>query len=217
MNNRAQNPSASFFEPSSTPQSADFDAIETTLLESEAGRRFLAEYLERNRSEETVMLLEALQKLEAVSREQPSAGDREALRGEIASLGEAIALTRRGIAGLAPPEPEDFGVGAAAAGLDAIAIATQQATDHIMSAAEIIRNISGALSEQGADQSQIAALDRMAADLGQVPSFRERTDRRIEKVQKILEILESRVAWLADSDYFVDGSPAAPAKAVTGS
>lgn len=216
MNNRAENQSASFFESSSSPQSADFDAIETTLLESEAGRRFLADYLERNRSEETILLLEALTKLEAVSREQPCSDARKALRGEIGALGKAIALTRRGIAGLAAPEPEELEIGPAAAGLDAIAIATQRATDHIMSAAEIIRNISGALSEQGADESQIAALDRMASDLGNVSSFRASTDSRIEKVQKILEILESRIAWLADSEYFAEASPATPADAVTG-
>lgn len=170
---------------------ADFDAIEATLLGSEAGRRFLAEYVERNRSNETTLLLESLRKLEAVACNKPSSSDIEALRGEVKALGEAIALTRRGIATLEPSGQALTGFDIAAEGLDAIVVATQKATDHIIAAADIIGQISTALREHGADQNQIGTLDQMASDLRNVCSLQGLGDRRIEKVMKILEILES--------------------------
>lgn len=181
---------------------ADFDAIEATLLASEAGRRFLADYVERNRSKETTLLLENLRKLESVVHNRPSPGDVEALRREIAALGEAIALTRRGIA---EQEPARLG-GAVDPGLDSIAVATQRATDHIISAAEIIGQISGALREQGMDQAQIANLDKLATELRGTCAGHGASDRRIEKVMKILDILESRIAWLAQSKYLASAS-----------
>jgi len=193
------------------PHNADFDAIEATLLASEAGRRFLIEYVERNRSMETTLLLESLKKLEAVALNRPSSSDLEALRREIEALGEAIALTRSGIATLKPPDHAAAELDIASAGLDAIALATQRATDHIISAAEIIGQISAALRDQGADQSQIGPLDQMASDLREASSFQGVSDRRIEKVMKILQILESRIAWLANSKYLANGSREAAA------
>jgi hypothetical protein len=196
----------SFTDLSSPPRTADFDAIEATLLKSEAGRRFLTEYVELNRTKETTLLLESLKKLEAVARSRPSSSDVEALRGEIEALGEAIALTRRGIATLEPADQGKTESDIATAGLDAIASATQKATNHIMSAAEIIGQISAALREQGADHAQISPLDQMASDLRNACSIQGVSDRRIEKVVKILQILESRIAWLADSKYLANGS-----------
>jgi len=191
---------------SSPLDDAEFDAIETTLLASEAGRRFLADYVERNRSKETTLLLESLKKLEAVACNRPSSSDVEALRLEITSLGEAIALTRQGIADLDPSERVSSELDIAAADFDAIALATQKATDHIVSAAEIIGQISAALREQGADQTHIGTLDQMASDLRSAYSHLGTKDRRIEKVMKILEILEARIAWLAGSKYLANGS-----------
>jgi len=191
---------------SSPLDDADFDAIEATLLASEAGRRFLADYVERNRSKETTLLLESLKKLEAVACNRPSSGDVETLRREITALGEAIALTRQGIADLDPSERAASELDIDSADFDAIALATQKATDHIASAAEIIGQISTALREQGADQTHIGTLDQMASDLRNAYSHMGTKDRRIEKVMKILEILEARIAWLAGSKYLANGS-----------
>jgi hypothetical protein len=193
---------------SSPLDDADFDAIEATLLASEAGRRFLADYVERNRSRETTLLLESLKKLEAVACNRPSSSDVEALRCEITALGEAIALTRQGIADLDPSQQAASELDIEAADFDAIALATQKATDHIASAAEIIGQISAALRQQGADHAHIGTLDQMASDLRNAYSHLGTRDRRIEKVMKILEILEARIVWLAGSKYLADGSNA---------
>jgi chemotaxis protein CheZ len=184
---------------SSPLDNVDFDAIEATLLASEAGRRFLADYVERNRSKETTLLLESLKKLEAVACNRPSSGDVEALRHEITALGEAVALTRQGIAALAPYQRASSEPNIDSTDFDAIALATQKATDHITSAAEIIGQISTALREQGADDIQIGTLDQMASNLRNACSHAGGSDRRIEKVMKILEILQDRIVWLAGS------------------
>ncbi|MEJ2123355.1 MAG: hypothetical protein P8Y47_00780 [Alphaproteobacteria bacterium] len=81
---------------------ADYDAIEQAIRETSRGRWFLAAYLERNRSAETHMLLDAIGKLERSMRDNGHIADAMApadtlmdLRGAIMHAREDIAQTRK--------------------------------------------------------------------------------------------------------------------------
>ena len=51
----------------------DYDAIESAVMETRRGRWFLAEFARRNRNSDTVILLDAIRKLER-AMERPAAG-----------------------------------------------------------------------------------------------------------------------------------------------
>ncbi len=68
----------------------DFEAIEAAVLESERGRWFLAEFTRRNRAADTLMLLDAIAKLErGVAAKSPHQVSDE-LAAELQSLSDAI-------------------------------------------------------------------------------------------------------------------------------
>jgi hypothetical protein len=68
----------------------DFEAIEAAVLESPRGRWFLAEFTRRNRAADTLMLLEAIRKLErGVAVKSPHQVSDE-LAAELQSLSDAI-------------------------------------------------------------------------------------------------------------------------------
>lgn len=67
----------------------DYEAIEAAVQESPRGRWFLGEFARRNRAADTLMLLEAIHKLErGVAENAPHIGDD--LAAELQSLSEAI-------------------------------------------------------------------------------------------------------------------------------
>lgn len=100
----------------------DFQAIEAAVLESARGRWFLAEFTRRNRAADTLMLLEAIAKLERglvvksphqVSDELAAelqslsdaigamlAGDGDATEGDVVSVVEQLSQVKRRIDGL---------------------------------------------------------------------------------------------------------------------
>ena len=80
-----------------------YEVIEATLMRSQEGRAFLAEYARRNRAADTEMLLEAIARLEHIIRRPQNDRDNEGVWGELVEMSEAIARMRREIAAIKPP------------------------------------------------------------------------------------------------------------------
>jgi len=68
----------------------DFEAIEAAVLESPRGRWFLAEFTRRNRAADTLMLLEAIRKLERGVAEHSPHQVSDELAAELQGLSDAI-------------------------------------------------------------------------------------------------------------------------------
>lgn len=79
-------------------QFKDYAAIEAAMMQSEKGRSFLRDYLNRNRAAETEMLLASIAKLQRALNDKTTARRLEALRFDIAHLHAYIARTRRQLA-----------------------------------------------------------------------------------------------------------------------
>jgi chemotaxis regulatin CheY-phosphate phosphatase CheZ len=77
---------------------ADYDAIEQAIRETSRGRWFLAAYLERNRSAETRMLLDAIGKLERSMRDSGHIATAMAPMETLMELREVISRAREDIA-----------------------------------------------------------------------------------------------------------------------
>lgn len=71
----------------------DYEAIEAAVLESPRGRWFLGEFARRNRAADTLMLLEAIRKLERGVAETPAHQLSADLAVELQDLSETVAST----------------------------------------------------------------------------------------------------------------------------
>ena len=86
----------------------DYEAIEAAVLESPRGRWFLGEFARRNRAADTLVLLEAIRKLERGVAENPAHQLSADLAAELQDLSETIASTiDRRAGGDEPPEAID--------------------------------------------------------------------------------------------------------------
>jgi hypothetical protein len=74
----------------------DYEAIEAAVQESPRGRWFLGEFARRNRAADTLMLLEAIRKLERGVAENSAYQVSDELAAELRSLSDAIGSTLSG-------------------------------------------------------------------------------------------------------------------------
>jgi len=179
-------------------RTADYEAIEAALLQSERGRWFLAEYDRQNRSADTRVLLDAITKLEtAVMRPRESA-ETSHVRRDLLEMAEAISKTRSEIGAMRSAEMEDCRFNSATEELDAIVEATEKATSDILTAAEEIQEAAWLLRENGGCVEMSDKLDERATNIYTACSFQDLTGQRISKVVQTLRFLENRVLAMID-------------------
>lgn len=177
-------------------RSADYEAIESALLESARGRWFLAEYNKRNRSADTKMLLEAISRLEASvlkARNTSDSTPSNHLKRDLVEMAEAISKTRDEISAMRTSDQDDNQFTTATEELDAIVEATEKATSDILEAAEDIQELAWVLREKGTEDEACDRLDARATDIYTACSFQDLTGQRTSKVVETLRFLERRV------------------------
>src|ERR1700752_2019261 len=81
---------------------ADYEAIESAVMETARGRWFLAEYARRNRHADTTMLLKALDRIEATVRGERNLESVDRIRFDLVEMAKAIARTKVEIASIKP-------------------------------------------------------------------------------------------------------------------
>src|SRR5688500_18751695 len=84
--------------PTALPADADFDAIHAAVRASVRGRWFLEEYAKRNRNADTATVIAAIERIEAVIREDHGQHATQSLRVELLEMARAIAQTRAEVA-----------------------------------------------------------------------------------------------------------------------
>jgi chemotaxis regulatin CheY-phosphate phosphatase CheZ len=171
-----------------------YASLESLLKGSPRGRWFLAEYFRRNRSAETEMLLEALDRIErAVTKPAARHGVPGNVFAELMEMSDAIARTRREIAQIRPPHQFDQQLVNASLELDNIVEATEKATSDILEAAEEIQEVAWTLREKGVEVELCDKIDQRATDIYTACSFQDITGQRTEKVVKALRFIEQRI------------------------
>jgi len=166
-----------------------YEVIEATLMRSQEGRAFLAEYARRNRAADTEMLLEAIARLEHIIRRPQNDRDNEGVWGELVEMSEAIARMRREIAAIKPPSQ----IIAATVELEQVVSATEKATSEILQAAEEVQEVAWTLREKGVEADACELLDQRATEIYTACSFQDITGQRMEKVVKVLHFIEQRL------------------------
>jgi chemotaxis protein CheZ len=177
---------------------ADYDMIESAVMETTRGRWFLAEYARRNRHADTTMLLGAIERLEASLRGEPTPRAVDRLRFDLVEMANSIARTKAEIATIKPDAVQHGKFGEATEELDSIVQATETATSEILAAAEQIQEIAWTLREQGLDPMACDTLDARATEIYTACSFQDLTGQRTGKVIEVMRYLEGRINAMID-------------------
>lgn len=191
---------------------AEYQALETALLQTARGRNFLTEYLRRNGIDnvgtgalmveeglaapqaggDTDKILQAVEKLhDAVMNQQRDSNDEHARMG-ILEMAKAIAKTRSEIAAMRTDGDYDH-LSVASEEMDAIVHSTENATNDILQAAEKIQEVAWHLREKGASEASCEEIDNSATDIYMACSFQDLTGQRTTKVIRVLQYLEARI------------------------
>jgi chemotaxis regulatin CheY-phosphate phosphatase CheZ len=172
---------------------AEYQTLEQTLMESDRGRRFLKEFLNRNKTPETTEILTAIGRLEKMMTRQRKVPDLDKIRLDIADMHEAIERTKAEIANIKAEGEESNRFVDASHELDAIVTQTEGATQSILEAAEQIQEKAWVLRENGAEDAVCDDIDAKATEIFMACSFQDLTGQRTNKVVQVLRYLESRI------------------------
>ncbi|WP_420414432.1 protein phosphatase CheZ [Roseibium sp.] len=172
---------------------AEYQTLEQTLMESDRGRRFLKEFLNRNKTPETTEILSSIRRLEKVVTRQRKVPDLDKIRLDIADMHEAIERTKSEIANIKDDTDQSNRFVDASHELDAIVTQTEGATQSILEAAEQIQEKAWVLRENGADDATCDDIDAKATEIFMACSFQDLTGQRTNKVVQVLRYLESRI------------------------
>lgn len=172
---------------------ADYEVIESAVMETQRGRWFLKEYARRNRAADTTMLLGAIERLEGMMHQHREAQEKDRLRMDLLEMSRAISRTRQEISTLRPQGPQPNELAVASEALDGIVRTTERATSDILEAAEQIQEAAWTLREEGASEAMCDELDRRATDIYTACSFQDLTAQRTTRIVDTLRFLEERI------------------------
>ena len=184
--------------PPSRLRSEDYDAIQAAVMETTRGRWFLSEFAKRNRSADTEILLDAIQKLHGTLVQKTELPEDSRLKNELMDIASAIASTKNEISAMTETDGDNDKITSATMELDAIVTTAEKATGDILNIAEQIQEIGWTLRESGIDEKSCDALDRHATDIYTACSFQDLTGQRTQKVIKILTFIDQRIEAMMD-------------------
>ena len=171
----------------------DYDAIEAAVMETQRGRWFLSEFARRNRNSDTVILLDAIKKLERAV-EQPAAGlEHEQVRFDLMEMASEIAQTRLDIAAIAPKGGEHSQLTSVADELGSVVTATEEATYKILAGAEGVQELVWRMRDTNLGEDNCAQLEQFATAIFNACDFQDLTGQRIAKVVHVLGYIEERL------------------------
>ncbi|MEM7425232.1 MAG: hypothetical protein AAF441_04005 [Pseudomonadota bacterium] len=171
-----------------------YTEIESAVMESERGRTFLREFLKRNRHADTMMLLDAISRLESalclktIEHEEP--GEFTPALADIASV---VTATRTEIAAIR----NDLitGGGSIPEGAEPFAAAADEArsiSSELLAEVEKLENLAWRLREDGADD---AVCDKMDASIDELMALCWKQDvsgQRSAKAMNVLSFVSDR-------------------------
>lgn len=187
-----------------------YEALESAVMESARGRWFLAEYAKRNRAADTMMLLDALKKLENVASTNPVKSDKA--RPDIDQLASTIKAARSEIASTHNDLLPDGGYLASDAALyDRIATDARSATSEIAKRSMSLRVIAGGLKAATTDEEHVEAVEANARSLETLSWSQEVLSERITKAMGLLShIDEALTGFSGDHDTATPGERQMP-------
>lgn len=170
-----------------------YETLESAVMESARGRWFLAEYARRNRAADTMMLLDALKKLETVAAANPLSSTAKS-QPDMEELASAIRTARSEIASTHNDLLPDGGYVAADPALyDRIAADAKAASSEIAKRSLSLRVIAGGLKAATADEEHVEAVATNARSLEALSWSQDVLSERIAKAMGLLNHIDQTV------------------------
>jgi hypothetical protein len=184
-----------------TLSSEDYAAIEAAVMETSRGRWFLAEYARRNRQADTVVLLEALKRIEGAMASGPRAGaDVSRLRLDVVEIAEALARAKKDLAtsiadaagpGQSPSLERAF---------DDMVRVAEAADSDVFAVAEHLQEIGWSLRETADLEQACKDIEQQALELYRVSNRHALTTNRVRALVAVLRMLEARVGGVSPAE-----------------
>ena len=189
--------SASHREPS-TVETPDYAEIERSLIATEHGRQFLAEYLERNRLSETRALLDAVASLERSLHAAETANSEQSLKADIIEMFNSFARTRKEISRIKAPLGAACHSPFARYAFAEITEAMEHATHAILEAVEDIQAAVQAMREKGASERHCMVIERQLTQVHRACAAHDHILQRNVKIVELLGHLESELVAIME-------------------
>jgi hypothetical protein len=186
----SEKPSALSTIPPQPPAEGEYDLICTTMAESARGRWFLDEHARRNRNTDTLLVLAAIERIEAMIRGEREQQAYQSFRADLLDMAKAIAQTRAEVAAIKPEAP------APTTGSD---VPQTPANRDIFAAAERLQDVAWTMRERGLDPRICRQIEALAAAILAASSLRNPNDHRAQKLGEVLHYLERRINGMLDA------------------
>lgn len=186
-----------------------FEAIRETLQASPQGREFLAQLADRGRDDDVDRILKAVDDLKQVVVQPTPFGDLQSVKAEIWEMAKAIQDTRQQLSEIRPTDSGNSNLLRATAELDAIATATEQATQDILGHAEALGAVAADLAKDATTAAAGQTIETHVTEILMACSFQDITGQRATKVVNLLKFLELRVNAMIDI-WGIDSTVASP-------
>ncbi|MET0630873.1 MAG: hypothetical protein ABWY92_08440 [Xanthobacteraceae bacterium] len=154
-------------------------------MESARGRWFLQEYARRNRNADTRVVLDAIERIEAVIRGDRGREAYLSFRSELLEMATTIAQTRAEVAEFPPAR-----LGQA----EAVAAARE-----VFAAAERIHEVAWTMRERGLDPSTCDQIEALSVSILSASSLRDPNNGRAHMLGEVLRYLERRINAMLES------------------
>lgn len=183
-----------------TTLTADYDAIERAIRETSRGRWFLACYLERNRSAETKMLINAISRLESAMRDNGHAIEDSRVGESLTTIYEAIGQARSDIAHLPGVDQVTTPLPSPRFAFESIPVTLAEETQAICDAAASIHSAAYALQAAGVFQGVARQIIEQAEAIEQACSVQEAALNRAARIATLVSEIESELMTIFEDD-----------------
>jgi hypothetical protein len=196
--------------PNITALTSDYDAIERAIRETSRGRWFLNCYLERNRSGETRMLLDAIARLENAMRDNGHTVDALAPAEVLTKAACAIGEARSDIAHMVSGDEASIPLPINRFSFGGIPRAARASAQAIRDAAEAVGSAAGTLHNAGVFHGVARKIMDKADEIVRACAVQEQSIRQMECLAGALSEIEAEIMAVIDSrEGEQDGAPGA--------
>ena len=194
--------------PNITALTSDYDAIERAIRETTRGRWFLNCYLQRNRSAETRVLLDAIARLEAAMRDSGHMVDALAPAEALAKIAEMLTDAREDIVRMVSDDDAAVTLPVKRFSFGSIPRSARAATHAMRDAAVEIDKAAGALREAGVFQGVAKSISEKAEEIIRACAVQEQSIGQMQRVSMLIADVEAEIISVMESRQ--EDAPEAP-------
>jgi hypothetical protein len=185
--------------PNITALTSDYDAIERAIRETTRGRWFLNCYLQRNRSTETRVLLDAIARLEGAMRDNGQMVDALAPAEALAKIAEMLTDAREDIARMVTTEDATVALPVKRFSFGSIPRVARAATHAMRDAATEIDKAADALRNAGVFQGVASAISEKAEEIIRACAVQEQSIGQMQRVAMLIADIEAEMMAVMES------------------